>query len=349
MIVVPKETPIIEGLNSYYLNIEKLFAYYQSILDGGCAFFQLPAAQGVIFFNASSLLEGTLREKTSFRMGQEAVEGIIDATKSKNVLISIYKVPAEKIPFWTSVANAEDLFKDLSTEFTDLEGLVRKMISDHLTGYIEVAFNDGEMAVLFLRNDQMVGMMSSAGGWRLLKTDKLPLELIEKSRKTGAVLNVRRIAPEKSVMVGPPLETEMPAREGGIPAFSQPGAAVSAPQAGQPILKIREMLQYLLLIYDKYISGNRKIQGDFQTILKRKFIERVDKYDFLDPFAADFRYAKGVMEYTGPVDDVRLATALLECLQEIAAENDMRAWLDKSMWPFKEKYSSEIDYLNVKI
>ncbi len=353
MIVVPKETPIIEELNSYYLNIEKLFQYYQGIIDAGCAFFQLPSSEGVVFFDAFNLINGTFKDKNTLVRGKEAIDLLFEEAKSKKILISIYEIPPEKIAFWANVANAEDLYKDLSTEFTDLEGLIRKMISDRLTGYVEVTFNSNDIALLFLHNGQVIGSVSAESKWQLVQTEKIQLDLVEKSRKIGAMLNVRRILIEQIAMNGAEKESANSANQtrsngNAVNPPSKPEALPSDQGGRAKPLNIREMLQYLMLIYDKFISNNRKIHGDFDTILKRKFVEKVDKYEFLDPFTAEFKYANGRIEYSGRVEDARLATGLLECLSEIAAENDMQTWLDKSLWPLREKYASEIDFLKIK-
>jgi hypothetical protein len=353
MIVVPKETPIIEELNSYYLNIEKLFQYYQGIIDAGCAFFQLPSSEGVVFFDAFNLINGVFKDNTSLVRGKEAIDLLIEEAKSKKIMISIYEIPPERIAFWANVANAEDLYKDLSTEFTDLEGLIRKMMSDRLTGYVEVAFNSNDIALLFLHNGQVIGSVSAESKWQLVRTEKNQLDLVEKSRKIGAMLNVRRIVMEQIAMNGiaqGSVDSANQTRNNGnaVNSVSKPEAP-SEPSEDPKPLNIREMLQYVMLIYDKFISNNRKIQGDFDTILKRKFVEKVDKYDFLDPFTAEFKYANGKIEFSGRVDDVRLTTGLIECLHEIAAENDMQKWLDKSLWPLREKYAREIDFLKIKI
>jgi hypothetical protein len=353
MIVVPKETPIIEALNSHYLNIEKMFQYYQGVIDAGCAFFQLPSSEGVVFFDAFNLINGVFKDNTSLVRGKEAIDLLIEEAKSKKIMISIYEIPPERIAFWANVANAEDLYKDLSTEFTDLEGLIRKMMSDRLTGYVEVAFNSNDIALLFLHNGQVIGSVSAESKWQLVRTEKIQLDLVEKSRKIGAMLNVRRIVMEQIAMNGiaqGSVDSANQTRNNGnaVNSVSKPEAP-SEPSEDPKPLNIREMLQYVMLIYDKFISNNRKIQGDFDTILKRKFVEKVDKYDFLDPFTAEFKYANGKIEFSGRVDDVSLATGLVECLHEIAAENDMQKWLDKSLWPLREKYAREIDFLKIKI
>jgi hypothetical protein len=351
MIVIPKETPIIQELNSYYLNIEKLLQYYQGVIDAGCVHFQLPSAEGVVFFDAFKLINGTFKDKASLVRGKEAIDLLFEEARSKKMEISIYEIAPERIAFWANVANAEDLYKDLSTEFTDLEGLIRKMVSDRLTGYIEVSFKGKEEAVLFLHNGQVVGSISAESRWQLVRTEEIQVKLIEKSRKTGAILNVRRILMDQ-------MPTDEVPRNGNAPIQNeektvQPGpapraAAVDRDEEKKP-LNIREMLQYLLLIYDKFIAGNRKIQPDFDTLLKRKFMQKVEKYEFLDPFMEDFKYANGKIEYSGRVDDVRLATGIIECLNEIAEENEMQQWLDKSLWPLRQKYVREIGALNIKL
>jgi hypothetical protein len=351
MIVIPKETPIIQELNSYYLNIEKMFQYYQGIIDAGCVHFQLPSSEGVVFFDAFKLINGTFKDKTSLVRGKEAIDLLFEESRSKKMMISIYEIAPERIAFWANVANAEDLYKDLSTEFTDLEGLIRKMMTDKLTGYIEVTFKGNDIAVLFLQNGQVIGSISAESRWQLVRTEAIQMGLIEKARKIGGILNVRRI-----------LMDQMPTNElphnGNAPIQTEEKAAKSASRSAaadidrgeEPkALNIREMLQYLMLIYDKFIASNRKIQPDFDTLLKRKFMQKVEKYEFLDPFMEDFKYEAGKIEYSGRVDDKRLATGIIECLTEIAEENDMQQWLDKSLWPLRQKYAREIGVLNIKL
>jgi hypothetical protein len=352
MIVIPKETPIILELNSYYLNIEKLFQYYQSVTDAGCAHFQLSSAEGVVFFDAFNLINGTFKDSNSLIRGKEAIDLLIEEAKSKKVLISIYEIPPERISFWANVANAEDLYKDLSTEFTDLEGLLRKMMSDRLTGYIEVTYSANDIAVLFLQNGQIIGSISAESKWQLVRKENIQQGLVEKSRKVGALLNVRRILLDQMPMNGFGPENGKVLNQNGnneTAVNAGPVPVAASRQEDSKSLNIREMLQYLMLIYDKFISGNRKIQSDFDTLLKRKFMQKVDKYEFLDPFMEDFKYEAGKIEYSGRVDDKRLATGVIECLNEIAVENEMQSWLDKSLWPLRQKYAREIDFLQIKL
>ena len=59
---------------------------------------------------------------------------------------------------------------------------------------------------------------------------------------------------------------------------------------------------------------------EFSNQLKKKFIEKADKYSFLDPFAAEFEYENGKIILTGSVSDKELAKGVLESIRELAEE-----------------------------
>ena len=45
MIIVPKEEPAVENLNSYYLDIRKLIEHYQGEIGSACIHFEAPSAK----------------------------------------------------------------------------------------------------------------------------------------------------------------------------------------------------------------------------------------------------------------------------------------------------------------
>ena len=44
MIIIPKEKPVVEKLNSYYLKLDRLLEHYRGELDSGCIYFYAPVA-----------------------------------------------------------------------------------------------------------------------------------------------------------------------------------------------------------------------------------------------------------------------------------------------------------------
>ena len=336
MIIVPKDNPIITDLNSYYLIMGKLFEHYQGVVNSGCIHFKSPTSEGAVFFDDENIINAIFKNKVNTVKGKKAIDILIGESGSNNFSVAIYEIPQERITFWANVVEAQDLHKDLSTEFTDLESLVKKMINEKLTGYIEISFDAENNAVLFLLNGDLINSASSDNKWQLSNNENILKALVEKTRQTGAILNVRKIPLNQKNVILSEQNVEKIA-----PVVVQKKQIV-AEEKPKP-LNIIEMLQHLMLIYEKFISGTRRIRDDFDTILKRKFMEKVDKFDFLDPFAAEFKYSNGKINYFGQASHIQLASGLMECLNEIAVENQMQEWLKKHLGPWEEKYSKEIE------
>jgi hypothetical protein len=190
-----------------------------------------------------------------------------------------------------------------------------------------------------LLNGEVIGSTTSEDKWQLDRTTELQKKMIEKSRDKGAVLNVRTI-PLVQIVENyiPDVEVKTPKPQ----AVEEKVVPITDVIQEKP-LNIMGMLQHLMLIYEKFIVGNKKIREDFDTILKKKFMEKIDTYDYLDPFAAEFQYSNGKITYTGQTQIKEVASGLVKCLEEISIENDMQKWLKKHLGPWEEKYSREIE------
>jgi hypothetical protein len=139
MVIIPREKPVLEKLNIYYLDIKKLLEHYQGEIGTGGVYFKSHAAEGVVFFDKDELLNGHFKDKTIEISGAEAIERLLGAGDQYNFNVTIYEISEDEVYYWASIPTAEKIYKDLSTEFTDLEGLIKKMISEKLTGYIDVS------------------------------------------------------------------------------------------------------------------------------------------------------------------------------------------------------------------
>ncbi len=106
--------------------------------------------------------------------------------------------------------------------------------------------------------------------------------------------------------------------------------------------KVLSMLGDLLGTMEQLVKNNRKIRQDFDTLLNQMFVEKVDQYDFLDPFAAEFRYSAGKVEYTGEAGLAVLVKAISECVAEIAQRNDLTVFLRKELHPWRNKFANEV-------
>lgn len=327
MVIVPKEKPTIENLNSAYLDIQKLFEHYQSEFGTGCVHFKAPHAEGVGFFDKDELLGAVFSDGNGEVRGEASLGLIIDAAGKHNFSVSIYQIEADKIYFWANMPSAEVIYKDLSTEFTDLEGLIKKMAEENLTGFIEVSIGQGqEGGFIFFQGGKITGGSYCLTEEEGLGSQKSQGALIQKTKALGGLCNVLRI--------------------------SQPTEAVQRvldEDGGQTSPAFLNLLEDLLATLEKVIKSNRKIRADFDTLLKKKFLEKVDKYPFLDPFVGEVTYSDQKLTYVGSAGHRELAKGMVESVMELAGQVGVMPQLREMLGSWSKKYDREIESLGLSL
>jgi len=108
--IFPKEKPAIKNLNSYYVNIPKLFEYCQREFGVGCIHFKSSEGEGALFFEKGKLPNGIFQDRGKDVKGEEAVDCIIDAAAKSHFYVDVYKIPSEKIHFWANLPRAEKIY-----------------------------------------------------------------------------------------------------------------------------------------------------------------------------------------------------------------------------------------------
>lgn len=326
MIVIPKEKPAIENLNSYYLDIRKLVEHYQGQLGAGGIHFKSPAAEGVIFFDKDELLGGIFRDKDRNIQGKEVLNVITEASSQYNFVISIYEIAENKVYFWANIPDAKKIYKNLSTEFTDLEGLIKKMTSEKLTGYIEVIINKGgEGGLVFFSDGEIIGGSYSWGKGEVNALKENRELLVAKTKDSGGIFHVSRIEASK-----------------------RPGGAEIVRNEQKPLAGVLTVLEELLQKTETEVAKKKNIERDFDGLLKKKFIEKADKYIFLDPFADEFKYTAGKITFTGEATDEELMRGVAESVREIAEESGFLPKLSENLSSWSQKYAGELAKTGIK-
>jgi len=224
MVIIPREKPVIENLNIYYLDIKKLLEHYQGEIGSG---------------GKDDLLNAFYEEKELDLVGGQAVEHLLNSGGQYNFTVNIYQLSLEEVYFWASLPSAEKIYEGLSTEFTDLEGLIRKMSSEKLTGYIEVTIDGGkEGGLIFIINGKIMGGSYSWGNGEPGPSQKNQEVLIRKTKETAAIFNVCR-----------------------IPLSKMKGEGESRTNLSKPSRAVLSMLEELMVIFENTVIS-RKINGD---------------------------------------------------------------------------------------
>ena len=325
MVIVPKEKPVIENLNSYYLDIKKLFEHYQGDLGSGAIHFKSPSSEGVIFFDKDELLTGTFKNKGGEVEGKAAIDRLSEVLVNENFAVSIYEIDPEKVYFWANIPTAEKIYKDLSTEFTDLEGLIKKMGSEKLTGYIDVSINNGkEGGLIFFSNGEISGGSYSWGEGEVNRSKEAQKLLIEKTKKSGGAFDVSRITLPNGVLT-----------------------SGSRGVGGERLSDVLSALEELLVIFERIVTVNKGKKADFNTMLKRKFVTKAEQFGFLDPFAAEFKYVDQKISFTGNASNEELAKGVIESLKELAEELGILPQFRDESNEWSQMHARELARLNI--
>jgi len=350
MIVIPKEKPVIENLNTYYLKIDKLMEHYQGALESGGIYFRAPTAEAVVFFDDENVLNGFYKDKKAQLNGSAAIDRILKEASGSNFSVSVYRIQPDRLYFWANLTNSKALHKDLSSEFTDLEGLIKKMENEKLTGYIDVKLNeDMGGGFLFFFNGEVIGGSSARGKGDVDRTREYRDDLIKRCREHGGLFNVWKT---DLATIASSERTATPAARESKSERSpkkKPEPSIEQKDTSADQQRVVQMLQSLLSLLEKVVRANKKIRTDFETMLNRKFMQKVDKYDFLDPFAADFKYSNGQLFYTGNASQKQLVRGVVECVREIVAELGITNSFRKYLASWHKEYIDEIYSFDVEI
>ena len=326
MVIIPRDKPVLENLNIYYLNVKKLLEHYQGQIGTGGVYFKSHAAEGAIFFDKDDLLNGHYKDKQNDISGMDAIERLLKAGDQQNFMVTIYEIAEDEVYYWASIPTAEKIYKDLSTEFTDLDGLIKKMISEKLTGYIDVSIGQGkEAGLVFIINGNITGGSYSWSNGKPTPNKENQELLIRKTKEQGGMFNVCRIPISK-------LQVDKQAGNTQI----------------DDIETILDMLEELLIIFESVVSSTKKIRTDFSKLLKQKFVENADKYSFLDPFAGELEYSRRHLSYSGDSSNKDLTYGIVDSVKEMAQELGVLPRLVGELESWSDKYARELSVFGIE-
>ncbi|MGD9053518.1 MAG: hypothetical protein PVI38_18205 [Desulfobacterales bacterium] len=327
MVVIPSQQPVLENLNAYYLDIRKLLEHFQGEIGSGGIHFKSHTAEGVLFFDQDQLLSGFLQEKNNTLSGHEAIERLLQAGKAYNFIVTVYQIDSEEVYYWAGIQTAEKIYKDLSTEFTDLEGLIKKMGSEKLTGYVDIRIGSGEKrGFIFLINGKIRGGSCSWGNGTPSPSSAHQKLLIQKTKELGGTFNVSRIVLNN------------------LPTDSTP---IDDAQADSETAIV--MMEALLVIFETVVRENTKKKTDFQKLLKQNLVESAERFAFLDPFAGEFEYAQQSITFSGRASNRDLVQGVCAVVKKMAHDLGLYSALLQKLESWSEEYADELLYYDVNL
>ena len=315
--ILPKGEVRHQNLLTAYIDVSALLSALKSEGFSGILEIEFPEKRGTIFIDSGEILNAEIREKgdTERTIGQEAIQSFLTFSNQKNGVLNVYRLQPEHVALVTSHLQYEVLFKELSTDFTRLDRLLIKLKEDKHDGFIEVLTKEKKaLGVLFVEGGEPVEMFTvPESGPSIFGRKSIPVFVENVSKQGGAVLNVYKsrskiLKKEKPITEGKPIPESKPILE-GKPVLES-----------KPLEEGRGGLKELISILQEIISRAEKLvdaasrNGTFVGTFKKSLIEKAETFSFLDPFAGEFEYQDGIIQFSGEVGEKEFTKGILDCL-----------------------------------
>jgi len=354
--IYPKGEVIHKNLSTAFTDFNALLSTLKSGDFSGIIEIEFPENKGIIFVDSGEIInaEAKIGPDPKGIIGPEAIQALLTLSKQKDGLINIYQLAPERVAIVASNIQREILFKGLSTDFTRLDRLLLKLREEKHNGFIEVLTKEHQaMGVLYLVGGEPVEMFTTPeSGPSVFGRKSIPI-FVENAIKQGAIFDVYRSQgkilkkeiKEKEIKekeIKEIQETkEIKETKGTIEIKEiKEIKEIRGPGGGEDFRELILIFQDILSKSEKLINGASKGKGSFYKVFKESLIKKSEEFPFLDPFAGEFEFQEGTIQFTGEVRVKDFTKGIVECLV-ITLSNLEKELLKEKMLPLKLKAGIE--------
>jgi hypothetical protein len=329
----PKDRTIYANLNTSFTSFEALLADLQARRLTGYAELTFPGYVGTLLVSEGEIVNASEDAAGRRLTGAPAVRAICARASEKDGAVNVYSAFPDVVLLLHRLMDSRPLYKDLTSAFTSLDRLIAKLRTDGLTGYVEVQVADGQgTGVIYLSAGEPVESVLSTRSEFVTGQEALNT-IVQMVTTAGGSFNVF------------------------VEAAPAPGAP-ALPAATGPTQETHR--DALLAIWDEAIAGVEAVadglskQGRFLLAFKEVLVSRAVTYPFLDPFAAEFEYTAGHIEFAGPLPD-DFSKALGDCLSDTVSKlafqlkrSDLEARVRARLEGLSEKHAPVVDRFGLR-
>jgi hypothetical protein len=289
--ILPKNQPVHENLNTSYTNFDQLLTDLRANQFTGYVSLSGWKYDGVLFIDSGNLVNVVEETGGKSRTGLGALDGMRTRAREKDGAISVYRLDGDLVALLAGSAQRSALYEQLSTDLTTFDRLITKLQKESLTGHVEVQLHDKSSGMIFLEKGANIASFFSANGATIV--GDAAIEKLADSSSNGATFNVYRSDP--------------------VASFRQDFVKLELVQAWQDLLAMLESA------VDQATSP-----GTFTTEFKRGCLENLREYPFLDPFAGGFEFKNGQIHFEGGANNAQFTFGMASVLKSAAFKFDER-------------------------
>jgi hypothetical protein len=327
MIAIPQDDPVLKHLNSYYLDLHRLIEHCQGELGAGGIHFRSVFSQGVIFFDQDQIVNALLEEKEISLEGERATWALVESSANKNYSVDVYRLDETEVYFWASIASRDLVHEETLNVTGGFDELLKDLTQRRFTGYAQLnGLQGGEVTQIFFNSGRWIGRAYLAHEGERIVSSVIRVE----EQKRGV---------EASLGVGP------------IRVFALSPTALLPRHVRvdtETNSRLLQSLEALVNIFEMAYANNGRSKPDFSVLLRKRFIQKAERFPCLDPFAGELTYTSGKMILKGSRRPAEVAQGVVESLYELGKALGIMETARLQMNEWLSKYAAEYGILGIR-
>jgi hypothetical protein len=171
--LTPREKPYLEGLNSYYLHLEKFIEHMQGDIGSGGIHCKSPNLELLIYFNEDEIISSLMQEKGGKAVFPPSYEIARGSFYSANFSVKVYQLEAHAIFFWAQMPPFQRAKSVLKSTEIPLPDLIFRLKQKQFSGFIDAqVVNKPDSGVLFFHEGERIGGSYTWGKGGMSTSDK---------------------------------------------------------------------------------------------------------------------------------------------------------------------------------
>jgi hypothetical protein len=326
MIAIPQDDPVLKHLNSYYLDLQRLIEHCQGELGAGGIHFKSVSSEGVIFFDQDEIVNAVLEEKEISLEGGRAAWALVESSANRNYSVSVYQLDETEVYFWASITSQDLVHEETLDPRGGFAELLKNLTERRFTGYAQLdGGHGGEFTQIFFNNGRWVGSAYLDLGGKRIVSSTLHAEKQKKFEASFGKGPIRVFALSPA---------------GLLPRHMSAETRTNS--------RLLQSLEALLNLFEMAHAAKGRSKPGFSVLLRKKFIQKADRFPFLDPFAGELTYIAGKMSLKGSHRPVEVAQGVVDSLLELGKELGIMDAARPRMNEWLSKYADEYSALGIR-
>lgn len=320
--IVPKEEPFLNGLNSYYLDTDKFIEHLQGEIGTGCVYFNSSGREILIYFDDIDVIRGVIQEPGQRAQVSPSMVPIFEAISQRNYLVSVTYLDPTAIFYWAQLPPFRRAKSKLSSSDLSLIELIKRLVQEEASCFLEVDFEgiDGS-CILFFKDGEFTGASYSWGKGGLNTSRDEFKNFLHANQNKKAVFTIGHFLTDQQ-------PEEISSTDGEI--------LDSVSVEDQVFLS--NLSTAMGEFFEMYIQTVRKkAKAEPVDLLYQRIVVCADDYPFMDPFNPSFDYVDGAFTFAKDADREKTAKAVIDCAWDVIKENRLQKKFKAvlSKWSYK--------------